>query len=133
MNTIERLVEIVRKNSTGYFDTNVQPRTCWLDGDECPYGRPNGKFNDRPRIFCVIPTDSGSGCDKLSDIIDDLDEIQDNWMKTEIERRMCQKFKENQTNLEGELRTMAHGLGKVEKEILELAADIVKKLSCMKK
>ena len=30
----------------------VERRRCWLDGDRCPYGHPNGMFTERPRSFC---------------------------------------------------------------------------------
>jgi len=28
------------------------PRRCWIDGEECPYGQPEGKFSHRPRWIC---------------------------------------------------------------------------------
>ncbi len=27
-------------------------RACWLDGDQCPYGSPEGMFKNRPTTFC---------------------------------------------------------------------------------
>ena len=38
------------------------PNTCWLDGGTCPYGIPNGKFEDRPRGDCHMNV---GGCSKL--------------------------------------------------------------------
>jgi hypothetical protein len=40
----------------------AERRKCWLDGNLCPYGYPNGMYNDRPTIFCKIGI-----CARLSD------------------------------------------------------------------
>lgn len=42
-------------------------RKCWFDGEECPYGRPNGEFRFRPKTFCQMPFSDGAGCSKLAD------------------------------------------------------------------
>ena len=30
----------------------AERRRCCLDGDQCPYGHPNGIFTERPKSFC---------------------------------------------------------------------------------
>jgi len=38
----------------------AERRRCWLDGDQCPYGHPNGMFTERPKSFCKY-----GGCSKI--------------------------------------------------------------------
>lgn len=40
----------------------VQPSDCWFDGENCPYGLPAGKFENRPLSDCHLNT---GGCRKL--------------------------------------------------------------------
>lgn len=74
LNVNARLLEIV--DLSGFKQLNPQefkrlnPRECWLDGDECPYGQPGGKFLDRPKNFCQL-----SVCHKLDDLCDELEEL----------------------------------------------------------
>jgi len=35
---------------------------CWLDGSDCPYGAPEGRFDLRPKFFC-----QKGGCRKILD------------------------------------------------------------------
>jgi len=43
-------------------------RRCWLDGLNCPYGNPNGRFDLRPRVFCL-------DCSKVATCRDDFEEM----------------------------------------------------------
>lgn len=40
----------------------ISEDTCWFDGDKCPYGLPQGKFQLRPTQFCHLDT---GGCHRL--------------------------------------------------------------------
>ena len=119
MDTLQKLVEIIKKNAPEVINI-IRPDTCWLDGDRCPYGQPNGKFSNRPSSFCVMPTGRGSGCQKLLDNIAEFDQ-----MIGDLEERVHEK----KVTLDSELRAVAdQELADVDKAILILAADIIKEI-----
>lgn len=45
------------------------PEACWLNGEKCPYGQPNGQFDQRPESFCHL---GDNGCGKLRGHLQDL-------------------------------------------------------------
>lgn len=131
MNTLERLARIVKENQPKTLSATridaFTSDTCWLDGDMCPYGRPNGKFINRPINFCIVPTGPGTGCSKLFDNVDELNQMTKGHIESEIEKRIDEIVRERSVTLDSELRAAADELESVEKETLVLAADIIEK------
>jgi hypothetical protein len=55
--------------SLSFINNRVQEKRseqCWVDGSNCPYGRPEGQFALRPKNFCR-PKNNIGGCIKLND------------------------------------------------------------------
>lgn len=53
----ERARKLVKSVGT---DFALDPSRCWLDGNTCPYGEPQGRLDMRPESWCTP-----SGCDRL--------------------------------------------------------------------
>ena len=134
MDTLERLIEIVRQNAPEALKAPSNTRTCWLDGDECPYGRPDGKFIYRPVISCIIPIKGGNGCSKLFDNTYALDQMRrayiegqtDEGIDKGVQERIDNWVSKEGVTLDSELRVVADELEGVDKVMLQLAADIIK-------
>lgn len=134
METIERLIQIIKQNAPEILTIVVPPATCWLDGDRCPYGSPNGRFNDRPRSFCVVPTKPGTGCYKLLDFVCELDQMSNRHIESETEKQIDEWIDENNVTLSSELRTVADEQKEgVDKETLMLAAEIIEAIAPLHK
>ena len=127
MDTLQKLVEIIKKNAPEVPNI-VRSDTCWLDGDRCPYGQPNGKFSNRPSSFCVMPTGRGSGCQKLLDNVGEFDQMIGD-LEERIEKTIDERVREKRVTLDSELRAVAdRELTDVDKATLILAADIIKEI-----
>lgn len=117
MDTLQRLIEIVKQNAPRVLI--VPPDTCWVDGNRCPYGSPNGKFEDRPK-FC-------SSCQKILLIADDLRELTDD--ESALDMLKDTLVDDKGVTLDSELRAAAdNALENAEKEVLILAADIIEEI-----
>lgn len=57
----------------------INSEACWIDGEPCPYGRPEGKFIFRPAISCFTQKSSSVGgtigCIKISDFRSELERL----------------------------------------------------------
>lgn len=64
---VVELLEILKNGNAGTIlqMINNSIDACWVDGCNCPYGSPNGKFNMAPTRWC-------SDCQKLSESTDML-------------------------------------------------------------
>jgi hypothetical protein len=96
---------------------------CWLDGEECPFGRPRGRFANRPRLFCNM-----NMCQKLARAKEDLREIFGDYFEEIIEDRIAELFDQEGTTLSSMLKTIAREKFEEDdqkREILILAAEIL--------
>lgn len=101
-------------------------RTCWLDGEECPYGRPEGQFLKRPRVDCKPKTKRSMGCSKLSENSDEFDDLMREDVRESIEEEVSEKVKKATTKVSRELRALADQTKNDKaKEVLKLAAELI--------
>jgi hypothetical protein len=115
--------------------SQMPSRDCWLDGEECPYGRPEGKFIFRPMVFCKMPRGRSTGCSKLVDeraLIEDfceefigkkLDELGGLIDPNKLEGDVA----EQEMLLSDKIKELAEKLPDSEREILDQAAEILEK------
>lgn len=105
----------------------LSERACWLDGEECPYGgKPEGQFLKRP-VFCVPKTNNREGCLKLSENLDDLEELMREGVREDIEEGVSEKVEKATTSVSNELSALADDAeGDQAKEVLKLAAELIK-------
>lgn len=116
--------------------SNKMPsRNCWLDGTECPYGRPEGKFIFRPVVFCRMPRGKDTGCAKLADkkvlieifyeqvISDEIAKLRWYINPDELEADVV----EQEMLLSDKIREIAEKLPDSDREALERAAEILEK------
>ncbi len=125
-----RLLEIARGKKTaeaGPLDVTITERACWLDGEECPYGRPEGQFLKRPRVDCKPKTKRSMGCSKLSENSDELDDLMREDVRESIEEEVSEKVSKATTSVSNELSALADDAeGDQAKEVLKLAAELIK-------
>lgn len=100
-------------------------RACWLDGEECPYGRPGGQFLKRPRVDCKPKTKESMGCSKLSENSDEFDDLMREDVRESIEEEVSEKVKKAVTKVSSELRALADQADDQEKKVLKLAAELI--------
>lgn len=96
---------------------------CWVDGNRCPYGFPNGRFQDRPIHICHL-----GGCNRLNTLEEDVYNFWRSYSVNEIDDKLETKLEKEQVSLSSELRMIAEErfeCGLPEIQILELAADII--------
>ena len=102
-------------------------RTCWVDGEECPYGRPEGQFLKRPVRSCVPRTENRTGCLKLNENLDDFEDLMREDVREDLERAVSEKVSKATTTVSSELRALADGAGDgQEKEVLKLTAELIR-------
>ena len=119
----KRLLEIA-KGSQNIAKTE---RACWLDGAECPYGRPGGQFLKRPEKSCVPKTEYKTGCLKLSENLDDFEDLMREDVREDLERAVSEKVNKAATSVSSELSALADNAGNNQvKGVLKLAAELVK-------
>jgi hypothetical protein len=114
-----------------YRPESVQnERACWLDGDECPYGRPEGQFLLRPRHFCRPSGDESYGCRKIDDNIEDLEDLLHSLITEEMEnlrRAIKAELERATTRLSDQVRNLANGVDdSLVKGLIELVAEWIK-------
>ncbi len=103
-------------------------RTCWLDGEECPYGRPEGQFLKRPRVDCKPRTEKSMGCLKLNENSEELDGLMREEVREGIEKEVFERIKKAVTKVSSELRALAdRAEDSQEEEVLKLAAELIEK------
>lgn len=103
-------------------------RVCWLDGEECPYGKPGGQFTMRPTASCRPRTPHGAGCMRFSDIVEELDELASITLLEKLEGEVNEKVEKATTKVSKELWALADGAKDQQvKEILKLASELVEK------
>ena len=119
-----RLLEIA-KGSPGIIITE---RTCWLDGEECPYGRPEGQFLKRPRADCKPKTKKSAGCSKFNENSDEFDDLMREDVRKSIEKDVSEKVSKATTSVGNELSALADDAEDDQaKEVLKLAAELIKR------
>jgi hypothetical protein len=100
----EESYDLSAENGAAFF-SYIEKRRCWLDGNECPYGQPEGQFRLRPRQFCQPSNGkmSGSGCRVIDDNLAELEDL--------ITRAMLESMKERieeaTTTISDELESLA--------------------------
>jgi len=134
LNINERLLQIIDPELIRQRNPKADPRACWLDSEECPYGQPHGQFANRPKGLCRIGT-----CLKLIDIPDDIDEISGDYIRKRIANGIIELFHEVAVTLAVELRTIAdEEFGgdedgyKLIRDVIALTADILEAESAEK-
>ncbi|MDO8495817.1 MAG: hypothetical protein Q7S32_04915 [bacterium] len=97
------------------------PTACWLDGDTCPYGLPNGRFIDRPLWICN--THKG-GCPKLTtDHQAELTRLLEGPITIAARKLVETVFEDEERTLAAELKLIAAVTkNKVSSAILQAAA-----------
>ncbi|MBI2669624.1 MAG: hypothetical protein HYX20_00535 [Candidatus Yanofskybacteria bacterium] len=92
--------------------------TCWVDSDRCPYGFPNGRFQDRPEQICHL-----GGCKRLTVVFEN-----DGFIGNYVSDALACIVEKNQVDLSSELRVIAEDkLGdELKQQILKLAAEIIR-------
>jgi hypothetical protein len=105
-------------------------RACWLDGGECPYGRPEGQFLKRPEALCKPcrpPVGAGTnGCSKLNDQSEELGELMSEYLRSGIREELSEKIKKATTKVSSELIALAdRAEDNQAKEVLKLAAELI--------
>ena len=123
MDTLKRLLEIVQNAPQApIYQNSTRPNACWVDGDKCPYGFPNGTFQDRPTTFCHF---GSGGCKKLgsvkeAELINSLvNSLADDLVKKALER--------GRVSLSSEVDAVSEHLERLDGEVLRLARDIIEK------
>lgn len=102
-------------------------RACWLDGEECPYGRPEGQFLKRPTVSCVPRTSEITGCLKLNEASDELEDLMDGSLLERLEKEVSEKVSKATTSVSSELGALADGAKDDQvKKVLKLAAELIK-------
>lgn len=103
--------------------SQVSPQACWLDGDACPYGKPNGRFQDRPIMFCHL---GESGCRRLDVFVADIDKFSSNYFENETEKRIAEAVEEESSSLALELSAIADEVSDpLAQRTLKLAGKII--------
>ncbi|MEK7154053.1 MAG: hypothetical protein AAB792_00655 [Patescibacteria group bacterium] len=125
-----RLIGIT-KGSPGAIITE---RTCWLDGEECPYGRPEGRFLLRPKVFCrpSLPSplggiQPGTGCGKIDGKLPEFDDL----ARKILGQELATVLRNQILKLSGEVEAAADADEKLEepqKAVLKLAAELIRAL-----
>ncbi len=126
----KRLLEIAKGGESPGITAIETERACWLDGEECPYGRPGGQFLKRPLAFCKPcrpPAGAGTnGCYKLNNQSEELDELMSEFSRSIIREELSEKVKKATTKVSSELRALADGAEDNQvKETLKLAAELI--------
>ena len=115
---LEKLKELERKGPKS-------GRACWIDGEECPYGRPRGQFLFRPKQFCRPGVGPGTGCQKINDS-EDLTVMKEEALRQEWQEQLSEIVKETTLKLSCEVRTVAESEeNKQKKGVFKLAADLI--------
>lgn len=119
-----RLLEIA-KGSPGI---TITERACWLDGEECPYGKPEGQLLKRPKSFCKPKGKELTGCPKLNDNLGEIDELTSVSVYQELSGEIEEEIKKATTRVSSELRALADGAESDQvKGTLKLAAELIEK------
>lgn len=110
----------------------IQTDTCWLDGNKCPYGFPNGRFQDRPTQICHL---GDGGCEKLVAVKEMADEYNESELQERVDAAKDAMIEKGQVSLSSELRVIAEGefVGELGEKILKLVADMIEDHDCDKK
>ncbi len=121
---LERLKDIITTHIPEIMPPKVN--TCWLDGNICPYGLPNGRFQDRPLQICHL----GLGaCPKLQTQEDVFADLMGSYVEEEVKKRINDTCQTNKITLSSELRVIAEQYDdddkSLEQQTLKLAADII--------
>ncbi|MDO8669071.1 MAG: hypothetical protein Q7K65_02130 [Candidatus Buchananbacteria bacterium] len=97
---------------------------CWVDGDKCPYGLPNGRFQDRPIQICHL-----GGCKKLVVVKEMADEYIESELADRTDVAIDAMIEKEQVDLSSELRVIAKEdvEEELEAKILELIADFLER------
>lgn len=97
------------------------PKACWLDGDECPYGQPEGKFRYRPTNFCQVGV-----CMKLDDYVSDFENMSGIYIERLVNKKLIEKLDNEIVTLSSELRVISEEIKNEEKKkLLILTADLI--------
>ncbi len=105
----------------------LSERACWIDGEDCPYGRPGGRFLERPIRSCVPRTDNKTGCLKLNENLDDLEDLMREEVRESIEEGVSEKVSKATTSVSSELFALADDATDEQvKKTLKLAAELIK-------
>jgi len=119
-----RLLEIVKGTPT----VTITERACWLDGEECPYGRPEGQLLKRPTVFCRPQSKSRSGCLKLNDHCEELYELMNKSLCYAPKEEIYRKVEKAVTKVSSELGALADQATSCgAKELLKIAAELIEK------
>ncbi len=124
-----RLLEIAKGEETARVGPCVikTERACWLDGEECPYGRPEGQFLKRPGLDCKPRTSEITGCLKLNENSDELEDMLSRAFLEGLEKDVSEKVKKATTSVSNELSALADDAEDNQaKEVLKLAAELIK-------
>jgi hypothetical protein len=123
----DELVQLDYRIRLGLESKGLPSRTCWLDGEECPYGRPDGQFLKRPERSCVPRTKNKTGCLKLNENSDALEDMLSEGFIEEAKEKVSEIINRATTSVSNELSALADEAeeGQV-KEVLKLAAELVK-------
>ncbi len=122
----KRLLEIARATP----GTTAPERVCWLDGEECPYGNPEGQFLKRPLAFCKPNNPQGygtNGCLKLNEHSDELEGLLSKSLRDEMREGLSEKVRQAITKVSDELSAIAE-LAESDQiqKVLKLAAALIK-------
>lgn len=99
-------------------------RVCWLNGDKCPYGQPEGQFLLRPRQFCRPSNGKrpGSGCSVIDDNLPELEDL----ITGVILESIKEKIEKATTKVSDELESLADQIeNELLKKDLKLAARLL--------
>ncbi len=95
--------------------------TCWVNGSQCPYGLPAGRFDQRPTAFCKIGV-----CHTLDQIEVDIEQLTGQSLEERVENGIEEAKKEKTVTLSSELKAQADFIeDQRHKGIVMLAADIL--------
>lgn len=121
---VKQLRSIVEKHARVSVPPPPTAATCWLDGDNCPYGIPNGRFQDRPLQICHLRE---GGCQKLKYQEEVFVELLGDYVEDEVKRIIEETCETNKVTLSSELKVIAEDCDEEspEQQTLKLAADIL--------
>lgn len=108
---------------------DIKQDACWLDHRACPYGLPNGRFQDRPQHFCHL---GNHGCPRLGD----LKETADVFMSNVLQGRIEEAVEKESVTLASEVEVVAEDekvTDALERATLLLAAKIISSHSHLNK
>ncbi len=95
---------------------------CWVNGDTCPYGNPNGRFEDRPKQFCHL---GEGGCPVFQEVIEDQDFCSDFVENRLLSQKIDEIVTKKSLALAEEIEEAAGYVEPLEGATLKFAAKII--------